>query len=69
MIDATYLKAHRTASSLGIKKGGAVAHLQSRAVRAGLTCMGHLSFSSLSSKIKKNPNPVRNKPAINLYFA
>jgi transposase len=25
MIDATYLKAHRTASSLGLKKGGAVA--------------------------------------------
>ena len=25
MIDATYLKAHRTASSLGVKKGGAVA--------------------------------------------
>ena len=25
MIDATYLKAHRTASSLGAKKGGAVA--------------------------------------------
>lgn len=24
-IDATYLKAHRTASSLGVKKGGAVA--------------------------------------------
>ena len=24
MIDATYLKAHRTASSLGLKKGGAV---------------------------------------------
>jgi transposase len=24
MIDATYLKAHRTASSLGVKKGGAV---------------------------------------------
>jgi hypothetical protein len=23
MIDATYLKAHRTASSLGVKKGGA----------------------------------------------
>jgi hypothetical protein len=23
MIDATYLKAHRTASSLGLKKGGA----------------------------------------------
>lgn len=22
MIDATYLKAHRTASSLGVKKGG-----------------------------------------------
>ena len=25
MIDATYLKAHRTASSLGVKKGDAVA--------------------------------------------
>ena len=25
MIDATYLKAHRTASSLGVKKGGAAA--------------------------------------------
>jgi transposase len=25
MIDATYLKAHRTASSLGVRKGGAVA--------------------------------------------
>jgi len=25
MIDATYLKAHRTASSLGVKKGGVVA--------------------------------------------
>ena len=25
MIDATYLKAHRTASSLGVKKGGEVA--------------------------------------------
>lgn len=25
MIDVTYLKAHRTASSLGVKKGGAVA--------------------------------------------
>ena len=25
MIDATYLKAHRTASSLGVKKGGKVA--------------------------------------------
>ena len=25
MIDAPYLKAHRTASSLGVKKGGAVA--------------------------------------------
>ena len=25
MIDATHLKAHRTASSLGLKKGGAVA--------------------------------------------
>ena len=25
MIDATYLKAHRTASSLGVKKGGLVA--------------------------------------------
>ena len=23
MIDATYLKAHRTAASLGVKKGGA----------------------------------------------
>jgi len=27
MIDATYLKAHRTASSLGVKKGGADARL------------------------------------------
>ena len=27
MIDATYLKAHRTASSLGVKKGGAGARL------------------------------------------
>ena len=25
MIDATYLKAHRTASNLGVKKGGVVA--------------------------------------------
>jgi hypothetical protein len=25
MIDATYLKAHRTATSLGVKKGGVVA--------------------------------------------
>ena len=25
MIDATYLKAHRTASSLGVKKGGVAA--------------------------------------------
>lgn len=25
MIDATHLKAHRTASSLGLKKGGVVA--------------------------------------------
>ena len=25
MVDATYLKAHRTASSLGVKKGGAIA--------------------------------------------
>ena len=33
MIDATYLKAHRTATNMGLKKGGVAAHSTSLSLR------------------------------------